>query len=63
MLEAVKNNGYAFAFASDELRKDSELVMEALKCNGFALKYSDKLLQIRMEQCYFGAYMETSSSY
>ena len=53
----MKNNGYALRFASEELKKDSELVMESLNCNGYVLEYSDELLQKRMEQCYFGAYM------
>ncbi|KAF0974932.1 hypothetical protein FDP41_006037 [Naegleria fowleri] len=59
MLEAMKNNGYALNFASDELKNDADLVMEALKCHGFVLKYSDELLQQRMEHCYFGAYLGT----
>ncbi|KAF0974940.1 hypothetical protein FDP41_006045 [Naegleria fowleri] len=44
LLEAVRSNGYALYyilyFASDALKKDSELMMEALKCNRFVLAAS-----------------------
>ena len=56
MLAAVKNNGFSLTFASPELRKDPELVMEALKCNGFVLEYSDELLHERKEHFYVGDY-------
>ncbi|KAG2382100.1 hypothetical protein C9374_005892 [Naegleria lovaniensis] len=57
MLEAVRNNGCALKYASRELRKDPELVWEALKCHGYVLKYSDELFQVRMDHCYYGAYL------
>ena len=30
-MEAVNNNGYALLFASEELRNNAEIVMEAVK--------------------------------
>jgi hypothetical protein len=30
----VKNNGYALQYASDSLKKDREIVLEAVKQNG-----------------------------
>ncbi|KAF0974925.1 hypothetical protein FDP41_006030 [Naegleria fowleri] len=58
LLEAVRNNGFSLCFAKGPLQDDPELVMEAFKCHGFVFEYSDELLQQRMEQCYFGAYLD-----
>ena len=40
VLEAVKNNGKALLYASEELKSDKEVVLEAIKNNYIALKYS-----------------------
>ena len=37
MFEAVKLNGLALEYASDELKQNKEIVLEAVKENGYAL--------------------------
>ena len=45
VLEAVKNDGWALEFASEELKNDRELVLEAVKQDGMVLKYaSDNII-------------------
>ena len=47
-LSLVKQNGYALNYASDELKKDREIVLAAVKINGLALEYaSDELKKDR----------------
>ena len=44
MLAAVKQNGWALKYASDELKGDREIVLEAVKQKGYALQFaSDEL--------------------
>ncbi|KAG2388595.1 hypothetical protein C9374_000034 [Naegleria lovaniensis] len=62
MLEAVKKDGYALIFASKELQNDPELVMEALKCNGYVSEYSDEFYRERMQYCYHDAYLGTKNN-
>ena len=38
-MEAVKHHGVSLECASDELKKDKEVVVEALKQHGFSLNY------------------------
>ena len=40
MIAAVKSNGYALEYASEELRGDKEVVLEAVKENGRALQFA-----------------------
>ena len=42
VLEAVKQNGDAFRYASEELKRDRGVVLEAVKQNGDALQYASK---------------------
>lgn len=44
-MTAVKQNGEALIFASDELKNDKEVVMAAVKQNGEALKYASRRLK------------------
>ena len=47
-LKAVKQNGWALEFASDELKNDREVVLEAVKekgSAGFALEYASEELK------------------
>jgi len=44
-MEAVKQNGSALAYGSEELQADSDIVREAVKQSGFAFKYASKELQ------------------
>ena len=39
-MAAIKKNGYALEFASDELKNDREIVMNAIKKRGKALKFA-----------------------
>lgn len=39
VLDSVKNNGWALADASDELKCDREFIFDVLKINGWAMKY------------------------
>ncbi|KAF0972502.1 hypothetical protein FDP41_009405 [Naegleria fowleri] len=55
MFEAVKNNGLALLYTHYSLQQ--ELEMEALKCNGYVLEYSDELYRARMHYCYHDAYL------
>ncbi|KAG2375066.1 hypothetical protein C9374_010070 [Naegleria lovaniensis] len=57
MLRAIRENGRVLGMASCKIRQDQELILEALKNNGFVEKYSKELYQLRMEQCYYGAYL------
>ena len=45
VLEAVKNDGYALEYASEELKADTEIVLAAVKNNGMALEYASKKLK------------------
>ena len=45
VLEAVKNNGYALEFTSEEFRADRQVVLEAVKQAGEALEYASEALQ------------------
>jgi hypothetical protein len=45
VLEAVKQNGYALKYASEELRGDKELVLEAVKNNPLAFDFAGEELQ------------------
>jgi len=49
VLEAVKNNGNALAYAAEDLRCDREIVMEAVKNNGKALAYAAEDLRCDRE--------------
>ena len=43
VLEAVKQNGMALKYASDDLKADPAVVLEAVKQNIIALKYDSKV--------------------
>ena len=45
VLEAVKNNGNALAYAAEDLRCDREIVMEAVTNFGDALNYASEIIQ------------------
>lgn len=45
VLEAVKRNGMALEYASEELKNDKEVVLEAVKQNDWALEYASKELR------------------
>ena len=45
VLEAVRNDGLALWYASEELHKDREIVLKAVKKHGFALKFASTNLQ------------------
>jgi hypothetical protein len=45
MLAAVKQNGLALKFASDELKNDKELVIAAVKQNALTLKFASDTLR------------------
>ena len=45
VLAAVKENGEALEYASNELKKDKEVVLAAVKKHGWALDYASKELQ------------------
>ena len=45
VLEAVRLNGYALCFASDELRNDREVVLAAVNQEGWALRHASEELQ------------------
>merc|ERR1712100_551641 len=38
VLAAIRNNGYAYKYASKKLKKDKDIIMEALQSNGLALQ-------------------------
>jgi hypothetical protein len=44
VLAAVKEDGYALQFASDELRDDKEVVLAAVNEDRWALRYASKSL-------------------
>lgn len=44
-LKAVKKNGLELAFASDKLKANREVVLEAVKAYGNALKFTTERLQ------------------
>ena len=44
MLEAVKQDGGALRFASEELRDDKKVVLEAVKQDGRALRFASEKL-------------------
>jgi hypothetical protein len=44
-MEAVKQNGWALEYASEELKRDREVVMEAVKQEGTALQYASEELR------------------
>ena len=41
----IKNNGYAIEFVDKALRKDKEIVLEAVKNDGNAIEFADKALK------------------
>jgi hypothetical protein len=45
VLEAVKEDGYAFKQASEELRADREFVLAVLERDGYALEYASRKLR------------------
>lgn len=45
VLIAVRQNGLALQFASEELRSDKEVVLEAVNENGFALQFASEELK------------------
>ena len=59
-LEAVRSNGCILMHAKKEHQEDPELVMEALKCNGYVSEYSNELYQARMKYCYHDVYLGTN---
>ena len=52
VLEAVKQDGYALEYASEELRGDREVVLAAVKQNGRALEQASFKLQFEMAECW-----------
>ena len=44
-MEAVKNYGHAFRHASEELKRDREVVMEAVKHNSGAFQHASEELK------------------
>ena len=44
-LEAVKNDGYALDYASEELKADRQIVLEVVKNKGDALEYASEELK------------------
>ena len=49
-MEAVKQDGSALRYVSEELRADREVVMEAVKQNRWALQHASAELRGEMEQ-------------
>ena len=49
ILEAVKQNGNALKYASEDLRNDIDIVLEAVKENGVALVYASNNLKNNRE--------------
>ena len=45
VLEAVKNDGSALKYASENLKEDREIVLEAVKNDGSALEYASENLK------------------
>ncbi|EFC46766.1 serine-threonine kinase [Naegleria gruberi] len=45
VLESVKQNGYAFKYADELLKKDEEFILEVVKQDGLAIKHADSSLQ------------------
>ncbi|WP_064610347.1 DUF4116 domain-containing protein [Streptobacillus moniliformis] len=45
VLKAVKQDGWALEFASEELKNDKEVVMAAVKQNGDALQFASERLR------------------
>ena len=52
VLAAVKQDGYALRFASDELRGDKEVVLAAVKQDGRAFEYASEELRCEMAECW-----------
>jgi len=50
VLEAVRANGYAFQFASYELKNDREFILAAVRQNASALGWVSEEMQIDMVQ-------------
>ncbi|KAG2382573.1 hypothetical protein C9374_005153 [Naegleria lovaniensis] len=46
VLEAVKKNGCALEFASEELRNDLQVVLTAIRQNGMSIQYASKSLRL-----------------
>ena len=44
-MAAVKGSGFALKYASDSMRKDKEIIMEAVKNMPEALKYIHQILK------------------
>ena len=55
VLEAVKQDGYALEYASEELRGDREVVLAAVKQNGRALEQASFKLQFEIAACWVNA--------
>ena len=55
VLEAVKQEGFALRFASDELRGDREVVLEAVKQDGDALEFASEELRFEILECWVNA--------
>ncbi len=52
-MEAVKNNGESIRFAQKHLLNDENIIIEALKSNGNAIKYVNRvILFIKIKQVY-----------
>jgi hypothetical protein len=45
VLAAVQQNGYALEYASDELKKEREIVLTAMRSDRDALQFASKELQ------------------
>ena len=52
-LIAVKQNGWALKYTSEELKNDKEVVLEAVKRNGLTLQYASKELQNNKEIVFY----------
>ena len=48
-MEAVRQDGMALCYASNELKADREIVLEAVRQNDSALRYASKELQVDRE--------------
>jgi len=52
VIEAVKQNGWALKYASEELQNDREVVLAAIKRNGVGLGYASDELQLEIINCW-----------
>ena len=59
VLEAVKQDGDALQYASEELRADREVVMEAVKQNAYALFYASEELQDDLKKEIGGSWIKS----